>query len=225
MSDDTSRLAFTWLVSFADVEGRTYGDPAIVRSMLFPRREDVTITQMEGYIREWHNAGLIHWYKTNDDDYIFFCGFDKNQKLRKDREAQSTIPAPPEEVRSIAGALPEQIQVKLKEVKLKEINRSDKIAIFKSVTLYTPDYETERKVVERIDDVLLNQRQLETRSDLIGYLKPFYDQWCDTRTKDGRKYNHMNPDWLNWAIKNDAPEKQAPEGKYRKDEESGGLYV
>jgi len=46
LCDDTSRLAFTWLITFADCEGRTYGDPAMVRSMLFPRRDDVTIARM-----------------------------------------------------------------------------------------------------------------------------------------------------------------------------------
>ena len=48
LSDDISRLAYTWLITFADCEGRTPGDPAIVRAMLFPRREDITIAQMEG---------------------------------------------------------------------------------------------------------------------------------------------------------------------------------
>ena len=61
LSDDTSRLAFTWLITFADCEGRTYGDPAVVRSMLFPRRQDVTIERMEAYIREWASLGLIIW--------------------------------------------------------------------------------------------------------------------------------------------------------------------
>lgn len=96
LSDDTSRLAFTWLITFADVDGRTNGDPALLRSMLFPRRRDITIEQIEGYIREWHNAGLIIWYEANGDWYIAFPNFAKHQPwLRKDREAESIIPPPP----------------------------------------------------------------------------------------------------------------------------------
>jgi hypothetical protein len=98
LSDDTSRLAFTWLITFADAEGRTYGDPALVRSMIFPRRVDVTVEQMERYIKEWQEAGLIVWYEAEDDLYIYFPQFEKHQVgLRKDREPSTSIPEPPRE--------------------------------------------------------------------------------------------------------------------------------
>lgn len=120
--NDTSRLAFTWLITFADREGRTPGDPAVVRSMVFPRRQDVTIEQMEAFIREWHDLGLVVWYEADDDKWIWFPSFDKNQQgLRKDREAPSKIPQPPELtpdlIRSDDGVTPDQIPVKLNEVK------------------------------------------------------------------------------------------------------------
>jgi DnaD/phage-associated family protein len=96
LQDDTSRLAFTWIITFADREGRTYGDPGVVRSMLFPRRQDVTIEQMETYIVEWHNLGLIVWYEADFDKWIYFPNFDKNQPgMRKEKEAPSRIPCPP----------------------------------------------------------------------------------------------------------------------------------
>ena len=75
LSCDTSRLAFTWLISFADREGRTYGDPAMLCSMLFPRRRDVSIEDMEGYLREWHANKLIIWYKRDGDLWISFPKF------------------------------------------------------------------------------------------------------------------------------------------------------
>lgn len=121
LCDDTSRLAFTWLVTFADVEGRTYGDPALLRSQLFPRRTDITAERMEEYIREWAAAGLVIWYEAKDDLWIEFPAFEKNQiGLRKDREPGSEIPAPEEgrikdvngqdEVPSAAGTDPEHIR-------------------------------------------------------------------------------------------------------------------
>ena len=98
LADDTSRLAFTWAITLADAEGRVYGDPALLRSLLFPRCDKITIAQMEDYIREWHDCGLIYWYEAEGDRYIWFPAFDKNQVgLRKDREAPSSIPPPPEE--------------------------------------------------------------------------------------------------------------------------------
>jgi hypothetical protein len=133
LSDDTSRLAFTWLVTFADAEGRTPGDAAIVRSMVFPRRDDITIERMEKYIQEWHDAGLIVWYEAQDDLWIAFPNFDKHQpNLRKEREGKSTIPAPPlrttsgpaeitpAQVRSNSGVSPEQIRVKLSKENIRE---------------------------------------------------------------------------------------------------------
>ena len=127
LSDDTSRLAFTWLIPFADREGRTYGDPAIVRSMLFPRREDISIARMTEYIQEWDNLGLIVWYEADGDKFIFFPAFEKNQRgMRPDRESASIIPAPPidetspELVRSNDGVSPDESRIKLKEIKLKQ---------------------------------------------------------------------------------------------------------
>lgn len=112
LSDDTSRLAFTWLITHADREGRTYGDPAMVWSMLFPRREEKDTERMERYLQEWHDAGLIVWYEAGGDRYVWFPSFDKNQAgLRKDREAPSTFPPPsagvhPEQCRSTDGVTP-----------------------------------------------------------------------------------------------------------------------
>ena len=93
LSDDTSRLAFTWLITTADSEGRTHGDPAMVRSLLFPRRVDISVEQMEAYITEWYALGLVSWYRANGDLWLVFPNFEKYQVgLRKEREPESQIP-------------------------------------------------------------------------------------------------------------------------------------
>lgn len=118
LSDDASRLAFTWLVTFADCEGRVHGDPMIVRSMLFPRRTDITPERMKDYLIEWQGARLIVWYEADGDMWIAFPAFEKNQAgLRKDREAPSAIPAPPPQ--SDSGVSPELVRSnsRLKEKK------------------------------------------------------------------------------------------------------------
>ena len=96
LSSPWSMLGFTWLLTHADVNGRTYGDPAVVRSIIFPRRPEVTIDEVEGYIREWNDTGLINWYQVEDDMYIEFPNFTKHQVgLRYDKEAKSSIPRNP----------------------------------------------------------------------------------------------------------------------------------
>jgi hypothetical protein len=110
LSDDTSRLAFTWLIPFADKHGRTHGDPAMLCSMLFPRRRDVDPDRMAAYIREWATLGLVVWYEASGDLWIEFPAFSRNQPgLRQDREPDSSIPSPVG-CRIVAGSLPDSIQ-------------------------------------------------------------------------------------------------------------------
>ena len=122
LSDPWSVVGFTWLITHADCEGRVFGDPAVVRSLLFPRKQEITIEMVEGYIKEWHNAGMIIWYEANGDKYIQFPNFETHQRgLRKDREAPSIIPPfIADKVQSNSGATPEQLPVKLSKVKIRK---------------------------------------------------------------------------------------------------------
>lgn len=119
LSSDTSRLAFTWAITFADCEGRIPGDPTILRSTIFPRRTDITDEQMQLYIQEWASKELIVWYEAEGDLWIQFTNFEKNQVgLRKDREAPSFIPVLP--LRSNSSNTPEQLPVNRTEKKRTE---------------------------------------------------------------------------------------------------------
>jgi hypothetical protein len=123
LSDDTSRLAFTWLLTFADAEGRVHGDPLVLHAMLFPRRTDITPEQIETYVQEWADAGLVIWYFAKDDTWIKFVNFEKHQiGLRKDREPESEIPSEDgaEVVRKTSGSYPEDIPLKLSKVNIND---------------------------------------------------------------------------------------------------------
>ena len=108
LSDGYSMVGFTWLITHADCEGRIYGDPAIVKSLIFPRRMDVTVEMVNGYIQEWETTGLIKTYEVNSDIYIQFPNFDKHQVgLRKEREPHSPIPANDGKMRNSSGKNPQ----------------------------------------------------------------------------------------------------------------------
>ena len=120
LSDGYSMVGFTWLITHADCEGRIYGDPAIVKSLIFPRLLNITVEMVAGYIQEWEDAGLIKTYEVNDDKYIEFPNFGKHQVgLRKERESPSTIP-------SNCGFLPAKIRKNRVNVKLIEVNNNIK---------------------------------------------------------------------------------------------------
>jgi len=118
LSSDTCRLAFTWLITIADCEGRAVGEPELLKAALFPRRSDITPEQIEVFISEWMAAKFIIWYYGEDGDrYIQFVNFEKHQSgLRKDREASSEIEAP-DNCRTIDGLTPEEIGLRLSKDK------------------------------------------------------------------------------------------------------------
>jgi hypothetical protein len=129
-----SMLGFTWLIPHLDVMGRTYGDPAIVKSFVFPRRTEITIEMMAGFIQEWHDAGLIVLYERKGERYIQFPNFDKHQKgLRKDREPKSEIPpyadddkqALPEDIRQTSGKHPEDIPLNVKLSRSRSLSKEE----------------------------------------------------------------------------------------------------
>ena len=119
LSSDTCRLAFTWLITTADREGRTVGEPELLIALLFPRRRDVTPEMMAGFIQEWISAGFVVVYQASDgDQYLQFVNFEKHQVgLRKDREPKSDYESPTN-CRIIGGSLPQtdaEMQVNVNE--------------------------------------------------------------------------------------------------------------
>lgn len=157
LSDSNSILGFTWLITHLDCEGRTYGDPAIVKSLIFPRRPEITIEMVEYYIKEWAEAGLIILYEA-DDIYIQFPNFDKHQVgLRKDREPASIISELTEDCRIIAGKYPAEVNVKLikvnNNVKLNGENQQQPANIFTKLenTLQIMCFQ---KDIEDIEDLV-----------------------------------------------------------------------
>ena len=108
LSSDTCRLAFTWLITLADVEGRTTGEPELLLAELFPRRREMEATVMAGFIEEWVRAGFVVWYADEEGErYLQLNHFARHQAgLRKSREGQSAFPAP-QECHLLGGAMPE----------------------------------------------------------------------------------------------------------------------
>jgi hypothetical protein len=95
LSNDTSRLAFTWLIAHLDCRGRIHGDPLVLKSIVFPRRTDVTTDMMRDYITEWVKEKLVVWYEVNGDLWLQFPKFRENQPgLKDERETDSGFPSP-----------------------------------------------------------------------------------------------------------------------------------
>lgn len=147
LPDDTCRLLATWLVAHLDRNGVFYGDPVIVKSLIFPRRGDVSIEQVEMYLENMRDIGLIILFESDGQLWQYWSGFADNQtNLRTDRET-TDFPAPvitqskplpqhpadelstpennsgamPEEIRHDAGNIPATIPPNIIESNLKEL--------------------------------------------------------------------------------------------------------
>jgi len=113
LKDPWSMLGFTWLITHADVEGRTYGDPELVKSMIFPRQREISVEDVERFIQQWVDAGMIDWYEVDGEMFIQFLNFEKHQVgIRRDKEPASCIPENPmaENVRNNGGTMAENVR-------------------------------------------------------------------------------------------------------------------
>ena len=135
LRDPWAMLGFTWLITHADVDGRTYGDPELVKSLIFPRQREIGVEEVERFIRQWVDAGMIDWYEVDGEKFIQFLNFEKHQVgIRRDKEPASSIPANPkktEDVRNNGGKAaeivrndgvksPPEVKEKLREIKVEQ---------------------------------------------------------------------------------------------------------
>lgn len=165
LSSDTCRLAYTWLITLADREGRVIGEPDLLLAQLFPRRlGEITSDDVEGFIREWVNAGFVIWYEGKDGDYVLqLVNFEKHQTgLRKDRETPSNFDSP-DDCLIIAGVKPDEIPFKLKV----NVNVNDN------------------------DKVKDNSKGAKNDSDLFSQCQAIYEQKKGMPVTDGRSFALM----------------------------------
>src|SRR5574337_1485798 len=125
ISSDRGRLLFTWCIPFLDVDGRMRGDPDVVKVQVVPFLATMTAETIQRDLEECANLGLIQLYSVNHEQFISFPGFPKNQHLRRDREAKSEIPAPPDGAGRTPGVVQEDSGSTPAEVKLMEENNTN----------------------------------------------------------------------------------------------------
>ena len=107
LSEPAQKL-FTWMILWADVDGRLPGEAGLIKSSISPH-SSFTVEEVDGWLNEMAklkdvetDLGLIERYEVKGQKYIYMPGFEHHQSGRvKDkegniREAKSHIPPPPE---------------------------------------------------------------------------------------------------------------------------------
>lgn len=131
IASDTARLLATWTIAHLDLNGVFYADPAMVRSMVFPRRTD-SLEAIEGYLQDMARVGLIVLFESGGEMWQYWPGFEHNQPgLRRERE-RSQYPMPPTCGQSADNLPPtcgQDVAEMSAEDNLTELNRIEKKVI------------------------------------------------------------------------------------------------
>lgn len=181
-------LLYSWCIPHLDVEGRLEASAQIIKGVVMPYRDDFTLSVISKCIEELVKAkGLIVYYG-NHHKYMQFLGFAKNQKVNKDREAPSEIPAPtPEELQSLSGL---SLNISLNT----NINK-EKVFSFDEVYLKYPNRVGKKEALKHfISTVKTEQDFLDIQNALKNYL-------ISDRVKKGFVQNASTwfNDWKSWV--------------------------
>lgn len=95
-----AEILFYRLIVKADDFGAYYGNESIVKSTCFPLRSDeIRSYEVDEWLKELENAGLISMYKANDGRrYLKFTKWDKHQSIRAKK---SKFPLPDEDCKHL----------------------------------------------------------------------------------------------------------------------------
>jgi hypothetical protein len=87
---------FYRLLANTDDYGRMLGDPVLLKGRIYPRRIEVSVSDIAHRLVELVRQGLLLFYEASDDLYVQFTNFEKRQTFRKDIRRREDYPAPPE---------------------------------------------------------------------------------------------------------------------------------
>ncbi len=95
LKTNNARLLYLMIYPHLDVEGRLEADADLIKGTVLPLMS-ITRAKIKEYLEDLHKVGLIILYLHNGDLLLEYTRFSDFQMLRKDREADSDIPAPTE---------------------------------------------------------------------------------------------------------------------------------
>jgi hypothetical protein len=89
------RLTFVGLWSCSDDHGVTRGNPAWIRSQLYPYDENTTTSEIQAELDELEGLGFITGYHSSGEKFYYIHNFSKHQRI--DRRSSPLYPQPTEE--------------------------------------------------------------------------------------------------------------------------------
>ena len=90
---DQAALLFTWIQAHTDDYGRIEGETQDVLFLIVPRR-GWSEEQVEGYLKELFEVGLLKKYHDDGRRYFEVYAFEEHQTFRSDRSRKAKYPIP-----------------------------------------------------------------------------------------------------------------------------------
>lgn len=190
-----ARLLYVGLITFGDDDGRLNGDAALLRSLVFPRDEKVTVADVQKWLDEIVAATLVLKYDANGDEYLVHPHWSRYQTIRADRQKESNIPPPPDTLLPTIGQ-PTGNQVSAKD-KIREgkITKEKVTALFEDFWKQYPNKTAKKKALQSWERIFIVNKPDELFVSIMAGLERAkkMPQWV----KDGGQYVPHPTTWLN----------------------------
>lgn len=97
-------VLFTRLIMKADDYGNFHADPQMIKSLCFPRKDDIRSAEIDRWLKELEAAEIIRTYPAKGDVFLHIINFGQEQRLRNTKRK---YPPEPEHFASAGENLPQ----------------------------------------------------------------------------------------------------------------------
>lgn len=134
-----AQLLFSWMISWADDEGRIRGEPKYIKGTVVPLK-NWSLKHIGAYIESMRDQGLIYYWSENSEQYIEFAKWKEHQSIKSDRFKPSELPSyseldgnnlSPNSIHNVSKTTPQSniSESNSIEVNKSELNEVEQIAV------------------------------------------------------------------------------------------------
>lgn len=183
---DQSALLFTWIQAHTDDYGRIEGETQDVQFLIVPRR-GWSADQVEGYLKELWEVGLLKQYHVDNRRYFEVYAFDEHQTFRSDRGRKAKYPVPEtydtqwytsDNQREKTDT---EVKLSISKVKLSEVKLKSKAPVGKPTATAPKDTEVLKAPTPKEKAKLFFEgvRELENKGE-VPWLKELLSKIAET---------------------------------------------
>lgn len=188
LKTDGARLLYTWLIPHLQSNACFSGDPVVVNGKVFTRLNKPK-EEVEGYLKDLEDVGLIKTFEANGDVFLCVLNFQQLASFNPSREGTPTIPTP-EFVSTLSGqGQPNISKGKVIEGKLiyawfesiwsqypKKLGKTDALRHFKKTVVNEKDFEDIQSAVKNYQAYI---RVEKVEEKFVKHGSTWFNTWRD----------------------------------------------